>query len=66
MLTNPARSLGRARETWQKQGHSAKWIEQAAHDHDHQSDFRKTAWEHDGAGERGATPGGQLENPCFA
>ena len=27
-LADPARSLARARETWQKQGRSAKWIEQ--------------------------------------
>jgi DNA-damage-inducible protein D len=27
-IGDPARSLARARETWQKQGHSAKWIEQ--------------------------------------
>jgi hypothetical protein len=27
-IADPARSLARARETWQKQGHSAKWIEQ--------------------------------------
>jgi DNA-damage-inducible protein D len=27
-IADPARSLGRARETWQKQGRSAKWIEQ--------------------------------------
>ena len=27
-MTDPARSLARARETWQKQGRSAKWIEQ--------------------------------------
>src|SRR2546430_85902 len=27
-MADPARSLARARETWQKQGRSAKWIEQ--------------------------------------
>ena len=27
-IADPARSLARARETWQKQGRSAKWIEQ--------------------------------------
>lgn len=27
-LSDPAISLNRARETWQKQGHSKKWIEQ--------------------------------------
>jgi hypothetical protein len=25
----------------------------------------RRAWEYDGAGGRGAAPGGQLENPCF-
>ncbi len=28
VMADPARSLARARETWQKQGRSAKWIEQ--------------------------------------
>ena len=27
-MADPARSLNRARETWQKQGHSEKWIQQ--------------------------------------
>ncbi len=27
-MSDPARSLDRARETWQKQGHSEKWIQQ--------------------------------------
>jgi hypothetical protein len=27
-LADPARSLARARETWQQQGRSAQWIEQ--------------------------------------
>jgi DNA-damage-inducible protein D len=27
-IADPARSLARARETWRKQGRSAKWVEQ--------------------------------------